>query len=95
MTSADLPGRTTNGLASGATGGSFHHPRRRRQHRDYHTIAKVDFDSLYGRIRFNATGQINLPQTVVQIQKSKLVAIYGPKGLLEKALYPMPEWGKR
>ena len=58
-------------------------------------IAKVDFDSLYGRIRFNATGQINLPQTVVQIQKSKLVAIYGPKGLLEKALYPMPEWGKR
>ena len=43
LTTADLPGRTTNGLASGATGGSFHHPRRRRQHRDYHTVAKVDF----------------------------------------------------
>jgi hypothetical protein len=43
VTTADLPGRTTNGLASGATGGSFRHPRRRRQHRDYHTMAKVDF----------------------------------------------------
>jgi branched-chain amino acid transport system substrate-binding protein len=58
-------------------------------------IAKVDFDSLYGRIRFNTAGQINLPQTVVQVQKGKLVPIYGPKGLLEKPLYPMPDWGKR
>ena len=58
-------------------------------------IAKVDFDSLYGRIRFNAAGQISLPQTVVQIQKGKLVPIYGPKGLIEKPLYPMPAWGKR
>lgn len=58
-------------------------------------IAKLDFESLYGRIRFNTAGQINLAQTVVQIQKGKLVAIYGPKGLLEKPLYPMPDWGKR
>jgi len=58
-------------------------------------IAKVDFDSLYGRIRFNSAGQINLPQTVVQVQKGKLVSIYGPKGLIEQPLYPMPEWSKR
>jgi len=58
-------------------------------------IARLDFDSLYGRIRFNAAGQINLPQTVVQIQKGKLVAIYGPKGLMEKPLYPMPPWSQR
>jgi len=58
-------------------------------------IAKLDFDSLYGRIRFNSAGQINLPQTVVQVQKGKLVPIYGPKGLLEQPLYPMPEWSKR
>ena len=58
-------------------------------------IAKVDFDSLYGRIRFNSVGQINLPQTVVQVQKGKLVPIYGPKGLLEQPLYPMPAWSKR
>ena len=58
-------------------------------------IAKVDFESLYGRIRFNSTGQINLPQTVVQVQKGKLVPIYGPKGMLQQPLYPMPEWSKR
>lgn len=58
-------------------------------------IARLDFDCLYGRIRFNAVGQINLPQTVVQVQKGKLVPIYGPKGMIEKPLYPMPEWGKR
>jgi branched-chain amino acid transport system substrate-binding protein len=57
--------------------------------------ARVDFDSLYGRIRFNAVGQISLPQTVVQVQKGKLVPVYGPKGAMEKALYPMPAWGKR
>ena len=58
-------------------------------------IAKLDFDSLYGRIKFNATGQISLPQTVVQVQKGKLVAVYGPKGVMEKPLYPMPPWGQR
>jgi branched-chain amino acid transport system substrate-binding protein len=58
-------------------------------------IARLNFDSLYGRIRFNAAGQINLPQTVVQVQKGKLVPIYGPKGLIGKPLYPMPAWGKR
>ena len=58
-------------------------------------IARVDFDSLYGRIRFNAVGQISLPQTVVQVQKGKLVPVYGPKGAMEKALYPMPAWSKR
>lgn len=58
-------------------------------------IARLDFDSLYGRIRFNATGQINLAQTVVQIQKGKLVAVYGPKGFIEKPLYPMSPWSQR
>lgn len=58
-------------------------------------IAKIDFDSLYGRIKFNAQGQISLPQTVVQVQKGKLVAVYGPKGAMEKPLYPMPPWGQR
>ncbi len=58
-------------------------------------IARLDFESLYGRIRFNPTGQINLSQTVVQIQKGKLVAVYGQKGFIEKPLYPMPAWGQR
>jgi len=58
-------------------------------------IARLDFDNLYGRIHFNENGQINLPQTVVQVQNSKLVPIYGPKGPIENALYPMPPWSKR
>jgi branched-chain amino acid transport system substrate-binding protein len=58
-------------------------------------IAKSDFESLYGHIRFNKTGQIELPQTVIQIQKGKVVPIQGPGGPMQKAQYPMPAWGKR
>jgi branched-chain amino acid transport system substrate-binding protein len=58
-------------------------------------IAGVGFDSLYGRIQFNATGQISLPQTVVQVQADKVVPIYGQKGFLNKPQYPMPPWSKR
>jgi branched-chain amino acid transport system substrate-binding protein len=58
-------------------------------------IAQVNFDSLYGRIAFNASGQISLPQTVVQVQNDKLVPIYGQGGLLNKPLYPMPAWASR
>ncbi len=58
-------------------------------------IARVDFHSLYGRVRFNSVGQINLPQTVIQIQKGKAVPIYGPKGFIEKPMYPMPPWNQR
>jgi branched-chain amino acid transport system substrate-binding protein len=55
----------------------------------------VNFESLYGRIAFNAVGQISLPQTVVQVQNDKLVPIYGQKGVLNKPLYPMPAWSNR
>jgi len=58
-------------------------------------LTRVDFDSVYGPIRFNTVGQIEMPQTVVQVQGGKLVPIYGPKGFIEKPLYPMPAWGKR
>lgn len=57
-------------------------------------IAKLDFESLYGHIKFAANGQISLPQTVVQIQDGKLVPIYSTK-LLNKPLYPTPVWAKR
>ena len=58
-------------------------------------IAKVNFPSLYGTIAFGATGQIDLPQTVIQVQNGQVVPIYGPSGMLSKALYPMPAWNKR
>jgi branched-chain amino acid transport system substrate-binding protein len=57
-------------------------------------IAKLDFESQYGRIRFGDNGQISLPQIVVQVQHEKLVPIYGT-AFMNKPLYPMPDWKQR
>ncbi|MBS0325826.1 MAG: amino acid ABC transporter substrate-binding protein [Proteobacteria bacterium] len=58
-------------------------------------LSKVDFESLYGRIQFDSVGQISLPQTVVQVQNGNVVPVYGDKGFINKAMYPMPDWSKR
>lgn len=58
-------------------------------------LAKVKFDSIYGPIAFAANGQIDLPQTVIQVQSDKLVAIYGTKGAINPPKYPMPAWNAR
>jgi branched-chain amino acid transport system substrate-binding protein len=58
-------------------------------------IAKLDFNSLYGRIHFNGAGQISLPQTVIQVQDGRVVPIYGQKGFIDKPEYPMVAWNKR
>jgi len=58
-------------------------------------IAKLDFDSLYGKIAFAENGQIDLPQTVIQVQEDKVAAVYGAKGFIEKPKYPMPAWNAR
>jgi branched-chain amino acid transport system substrate-binding protein len=58
-------------------------------------LAKVHFDSLYGTIAFGPTGQISLPQTMIQVQDGKVVPIYGPKGFVGKLRYPMPDWSAR
>ena len=58
-------------------------------------LAKVKFDSIYGPIAFAANGQIDLPQTVIQVQGDKLVAIHGTKGAINPAKYPMPAWNAR
>jgi branched-chain amino acid transport system substrate-binding protein len=42
-------------------------------------LASLDFESLYGRIRFGENGQIVLSQTVVQIQDGNLVEIFTTK----------------
>ena len=57
-------------------------------------LAKVDFESLYGHVRFNDVGQISLPQTVIQVQDGEVVPIYS-HDFLGKPLYPMPAWDKR
>lgn len=58
-------------------------------------IAKLNFPSLYGTIAFADNGQINLPQTVIQVEADKLVAIYSGSGFIEKPKYPMPAWNAR
>ncbi len=58
-------------------------------------LAKVNFESLYGRVAFGPTGQISLPQTMIQIQDGQVVPIYGSKGFVGKLQYPMPAWNKR
>src|SRR5690606_2195286 len=40
-------------------------------------LAKIKLDSLYGPVAFQADGQINLPQVVIQVQGDKLVQVYG------------------
>ncbi|CAM5423802.1 Leucine-, isoleucine-, valine-, threonine-, and alanine-binding protein OS=Afipia felis OX=1035 GN=braC_3 PE=3 SV=1 [Afipia felis] len=58
-------------------------------------LAKVKFESLYGPIAFAENGQIDLPQTVIQVQGEKLVPIHGSKGAINPAKYPMPAWNAR
>jgi branched-chain amino acid transport system substrate-binding protein len=58
-------------------------------------LAKVDFESLYGRIAFSPVGQIALPQTMIQVQNGSLVPVYGPEGFINKPDYPMLAWDKR
>ena len=57
-------------------------------------IAGVDFHSLYGRVKFGATGQIALPELVVQIQSGQVVPIYADD-FINKPVYPVPAWDKR
>jgi branched-chain amino acid transport system substrate-binding protein len=58
-------------------------------------LAKLNFESLYGTIAFAANGQINLPQTVIQIQGSQVVPVYGKDGFIQQPKYPMPPWNER
>ncbi len=58
-------------------------------------ISQVNFPSLYGTVAFNATGQISLPQTVIQVQNDQVEAIYSQNGMLATPQYPMPPWDKR
>ncbi|HYV66087.1 MAG TPA: amino acid ABC transporter substrate-binding protein [Myxococcales bacterium] len=57
-------------------------------------LAKVDFQSLYGRVKFEQNGQISLPQTVIQIQDAKVTPIYS-EDFIAKPKYPIPPWSKR
>ena len=58
-------------------------------------IADIQFDSLYGPIKFTENGQIDLPQIVIQVQKDKLAEVYNAKGFVNQPAYPMPAWDAR
>lgn len=58
-------------------------------------IAQVNFPSEYGKIAFNATGQIELPQAVIQVQDGQVRPIFAQGNMLFNPQYPMPAWDKR
>ena len=57
-------------------------------------IAKLDFESVYGRIQFGDNGQIVMPQTVIQIQDDRLIEVFTDK-FINQPIYPIPGWDKR
>ena len=57
-------------------------------------IAAIDFECLYARVRYSSNGQINLPQTVIQIQGGQVVPIFTDH-FLNKPNYPVPSWAAR
>jgi len=58
-------------------------------------LAGLDVETLYGRVKFEQTGQIAMGQVLIQIQDGKLVPVYAAGKFISKALYPMPKWGER
>ena len=58
-------------------------------------LAALDAETLYGRVKFESTGQIALPQVVVQVQNGTIVPIYAGGTFTGKPLYPTPKWAER
>jgi branched-chain amino acid transport system substrate-binding protein len=57
-------------------------------------IAKSDFESAYAPIRYQANGQIDIPQIVIQVENGKVMPIYTDH-FLNKPNYPVSAWTKR
>jgi branched-chain amino acid transport system substrate-binding protein len=58
-------------------------------------IASLDVETLYGRVKFEPTGQIAMGQVLIQIQEGKVVPIYVAGKFVGKPVYPMPKWSQR
>ena len=58
-------------------------------------IAGLDVETLYGRVKFEPTGQIAMGQVLIQIQDGKVVPVYVAGKMVGKPQYPMPKWGQR
>jgi branched-chain amino acid transport system substrate-binding protein len=57
-------------------------------------LARVDFESVYGRIHFGPNGQIERPLTVVQIQSDEIVEVFA-EDFVNRPVYPVPPWDER
>ncbi|HSB69606.1 MAG TPA: amino acid ABC transporter substrate-binding protein [Candidatus Methylomirabilis sp.] len=58
-------------------------------------IAGIDVETLYGRVKFEPTGQIAMGQVLIQIQEGKVVPVYAAGKFAAKPMYPMPKWSQR
>jgi branched-chain amino acid transport system substrate-binding protein len=58
-------------------------------------LASLDVETLYGRVKFEPTGQIAMGQVLVQIQDGKLVPIFVAGKMVGKPVYPTPRWSQR
>lgn len=58
-------------------------------------LAASNFDSLYGRIKFSPSGQIDLDQIVVQVQNGAVKPVFKGGGFIGQVQYPMPPWSSR
>jgi branched-chain amino acid transport system substrate-binding protein len=58
-------------------------------------LAALDVETLYGRVKFESTGQIALDQVVIQIQSGNVVPVYAGGKMIGKPVYPTPKWGER
>ncbi len=58
-------------------------------------LASLDVETLYGRVKFDATGQIAMGQVLIQIQEGKVVPVYAAEKFVGKPMYPIPKWGQR
>jgi branched-chain amino acid transport system substrate-binding protein len=58
-------------------------------------LASLDVETLYGRVKFDETGQIAMSQVLIQIQDGKVVPVYAAGKFVGKPIYPMPKWSQR
>ncbi len=58
-------------------------------------LANLDVETLYGRVKFEPTGQIAMGQVLIQIQEGQVVPVYVAGKFTAKPLYPMPKWSER
>jgi branched-chain amino acid transport system substrate-binding protein len=58
-------------------------------------LAGLDVETLYGRVKFEPTGQIAMGQVLIQIKEGSVVAVFAAGKFIGKPMYPMPKWSQR